>query len=111
MNILVTMCHNSQLKLTYLNLETVIYKYFVKLNVQMEEYYKFLYYQVEKSRCASDFTLDNVRICLFCNVSHLMNKIYILLGLECLKIGRESQHISKHLLLINGIGGLYDSKK
>ena len=40
-----------------------------------------------------------------------MNKIYILLGLECLKIGRESQDISKHLLLINGIGGLYDSKK
>ena len=49
----------------------------MKLNVQMEKYYKFLYYQVEKSRCASDFTLDNVRICLFCNVSHLMNKIFI----------------------------------
>ena len=47
----------------------------MKLNVQMEKYYKFLYYQVEKSRCASDFTLDNVRICIFCNVSHLMNKI------------------------------------
>ena len=46
----------------------------MKLNVQMEEYYKFLYYQVEKSRCASDFTLDNVRICIFCNVSHLIAK-------------------------------------
>ena len=47
----------------------------MKLHVQMEEYYKFLHYQVEKSRCASDFTLDNVRIYLFCNVSRGMNKI------------------------------------
>ena len=61
----------------YLNLETTTYKYFMRLNVPMKEYYKFLNYQVEKSRCASDFTLDNVRICLFCNVSHLMNKIFI----------------------------------
>ena len=67
--------YNSQLKLAYANLETVIYKYFVKLNVQMEEYYKLLSYQVEKSRYASDFTLDKIIICLFCNVSHLMNKI------------------------------------
>ena len=47
----------------------------MKLNVQMEEDYKSLYYQVEKSRCASDFALDNVRICIFCNASHLINKI------------------------------------
>ena len=47
----------------------------MKLNVQMEEYYKLLSYQVEKSRCASDFTLDKIIICLFCNDSHLMNKI------------------------------------
>ena len=47
----------------------------MRLNVQMEEYYKLLSYQVEKSRCASDFTLDKIRICIFCNASHLMNKI------------------------------------
>ena len=47
----------------------------MKLNVQMKEYYKFLYYQVGNLRCASNFMLDNIRFCIFCNVSHLMNKI------------------------------------
>ena len=32
-------------------------------------------FTIRKLRCASDFALDNVRICIFCNVSHLMNKI------------------------------------
>ena len=37
-----------------------------------------LFYEI---KCANGkilqffFTLDNVRICIFCNVSHLMNKI------------------------------------
>ena len=47
----------------------------MKLNVQMEEYYKLLHYQVGKSQYTSDFILDNARVCIFCNVSHLINKI------------------------------------
>ena len=47
----------------------------MRLNVQMEEYYKFLYYQVGNLRCASNFILYDIRICIFCNDSHLMNKI------------------------------------
>ena len=48
----------------------------MKLNVLMKEYYKFLYYQVGESQtCCERCLLYNIRICIFCNASHLMNKI------------------------------------
>ena len=53
----------------------------MKLNVLMEKYYKFLHYQVghyqvgESQTCCERCLLYNVRICIFRNASHLMNKI------------------------------------
>ena len=43
----------------------------------MEEYYKFLQYQVGESQtCFERCLLVTVRICLFCNASHIMHKKY-----------------------------------
>ena len=48
----------------------------MRLNVLMEKYYKLLHYQVGESQtCCERCLLDNVRICIFCNASHLTNKI------------------------------------